>query len=527
MLLSAGSATAAGVGFPIPVVAATCSDNAGCGVGECCFNFGCQVGSCGGACKALVSTGQCGDCVNAYEGLQDGCPAGNWCALGICGNCQPAGASCAVSPCCAGIPCDQPPSGANYCVTCDANHVQTVPNEVAAPGSGGNKCEASCGASALCDEKAAKTSVPPGRCNAQCTYKDGDPSPADCSIATSDLVPATLNRWSMGGEVSPAACCGDDAGENSWYKKCKSGGVCDSLTDTACCDAPTDCVYNDNCYSAFTESIKFLYDENIDFCTGKNEVPCTNGESKIRCQWTGSSCVVAATKAAVQLSFKTGNLSAYTDINGDGKQEVCVAGSPGEWESASGSVIGFVRNVSTVNAAGACPVGGCPVSGAVVRVLGTGLPPVTTAADGFYTIASVPSGNWDVVAAKTDYDAKTAYGFFVPDGATVNADFVLVRALGNCEDDCTTPGSNLCDASCHGKGLCWFYSSETRQACDGTFGIVDLSGGRQVSCCEDQPYSPIKADVTVRAKEVIKIIKPVVYKGKLVKLVTLLFIPER
>ncbi len=70
-------------------------------------------------------------------------------------------------------------------------------------------------------------------------------------------------------------------------------------------------------------------------------------------------------------------------------------------------------------------------------------------------------------------------------------------------------------------------SSETKQACYGTFGIISISGGRQVGCCEGRPYTPIKADVTIRAKEIIKTVKPVVYHGKLVKLITLVFTPER
>ncbi len=460
--------------------------------------------------------------VNAADGTPcDG--AGFFCALGICGNCQPAGASCAASPCCAGVPCDSP---ANYCVTCDVNHVQT--NPAALIPSGGGLCEASCGASAQCDEKDAGAFVPPGRCNAQCTYKDGDPLPADCSSATSDLLPAGLNRWGMGGEVSPAACCGDDAGENGWYRKC-SGGNCidDIINDRACCDAPNDCVYNRVCYSAVGNSTQFLSAVNTAFCTSKpNEIACTSGDAKIRCQWTGSSCVPALTRAAVQLTFKSGNLSAYADVNGDGKEEVCVAGSPGHWESASGSVSGFVRNVSTANAAGPCPPQGCPVSGAVVKVLGTALS-ATSAPDGSYSMIGVPSAAYNLVAAKTGYDAGTAYDVFVSDGITATADFKLVQALGNCEDDCTTVGSNLCDASCHGKGLCWFYNDQTRSACDGTFGLIGMPSGQNVECCKGQPYSPIKADVTVRAKEIIKTITPVVYQGKLVKLVTLLFIPER
>lgn len=85
-------------------------------------------------------------------------------------------------------------------------------------------------------------------------------------------------------------------------------------------------------------------------------------------------------------------------------------------------------------------------------------------------------------------------------------------------------GSNLCDASCHGKGLCWFYSEEVRAACDGTFGIIEMPGGIQnVDCCKGKPYTPIKAEATVPSKNVIVSRMPVLYHGKFVNMVMVVF----
>ncbi|MBI2580753.1 carboxypeptidase regulatory-like domain-containing protein, partial [Candidatus Woesearchaeota archaeon] len=123
---------------------------------------------------------------------------------------------------------------------------------------------------------------------------------------------------------------------------------------------------------------------------------------------------------------------------------------------SAATLTGFVRNVS-----------GSSVAGVVVKVLGTSLSAVT-AVDGSYSISNVPVGSYDLTASKVSdgYEGGSALNVEVVSG-TVAVDFTLLRALGSCEDDCTAVGSNLCDASCHGKGLCWFYSEQTMQACDG------------------------------------------------------------
>ncbi|UCD06975.1 MAG: fibronectin type III domain-containing protein, partial [Candidatus Aenigmatarchaeota archaeon] len=74
--------------------------------------------------------------------------------------------------------------------------------------------------------------------------------PDDYQSACNDLV--GLNRWSLGGELAATTCCGDDS--NEYSITCQDGlggsGACaDSTDDFACCNANTDCVYNNFCYS--------------------------------------------------------------------------------------------------------------------------------------------------------------------------------------------------------------------------------------------------------------------------------------
>lgn len=289
-------------------------------------------------------------------------------------------------------------------------------------------------------------------------------------------------KASMGVRLLPNEyrCFGDDADEQFPLrtKQCRPGVCADDPLDKVLCDKSSDCVFNSRCYSDVKLVASTFFSSDLFGVWNSN--------------WKGEVSV---------------------DVNGDGKVEVC---DPGLWGGSGGVLSGMVSNVT-----------GNPVEGVTVKVLGTGLS-ATTLADGSYSIASVPFGTYDIVASKSvdGYDDATSLDVNVVSGS-VSVDFLLLLSLGSCTNDCTKAGSNFCDASCDGKGMCKFYSGEAKTACDGTFGIVGLSGGRQVSCCEGQPYSPIKADVTVNAKKIIKTVTPVVYKGKFVKLVTLLFIPQR
>ena len=54
--------------------------------------------------------------------------------------------------------------------------------------------------------------------------------------------------WNIGGEVAATTCCGDDSGEYKRTRVCIDGICTTNSSDDACCDADTDCVYEDTCY---------------------------------------------------------------------------------------------------------------------------------------------------------------------------------------------------------------------------------------------------------------------------------------
>ncbi|MBI3037042.1 carboxypeptidase regulatory-like domain-containing protein [Candidatus Woesearchaeota archaeon] len=376
---------------------------------------------------------------------------------------------------------------------------------------------------------------------------------------------------------SEERCFGDDANEQFFARTrdCKTGICTSDSFDKSLCDKPSDCVYNGKCYSDLKlvaatyfgndlaaawnsiwkseVSADVHQDGKVEFCDpGQWQGPVGSIAGTVTDSLTGLG-VSAAAVAAVGTSNPQLTYSATTAADGtytiSGMQPANydVTASKADYDSqtvsnqpvqpfqvttvdfqlapSAATVTGSVRNVSTSNGNGPCPAAGCPVSGALVKVLGTSpLLSATTAADGSYTISNVPSGTYDLTASKhaDGYEVSTGLNKDLTSG-TVTVDFTLVRARGGCEDDCTKAGSNLCDAGCHGKGLCWFYSGATKAACDGTFGIIEMPGGFNVDCCEGQPYSPVKADIVVPSKNVIVSKKPVLYHGKFINMVMVVF----
>lgn len=358
--------------------------------------------------------------------------------------------------------------------------------------------------------------------------------------------------------------------------ECAAGVCANKPDDAALCDKASDCVYNGKCYSDI-KSVAATFFSNDPAAVWNSawqpEVAAdVNGDGRLEVcdpgQWQNPTGAVAGTvtdastsapvsSAAVSMvgtppnqgttfaattagdgTYTIHNVNALTydmtaskaGFNSAVKAnepiqpfqtntvdfQLTPGGAGGVWGGGTASISGVVRNIT-----------GQPVGGAVVKVLGTSLS-ATTAADGTYSIEGIPTGNYDISASKPGdgYTDATALGINVAAGTTT-VDFTLLLSLGSCTNDCTKVGSSSCDASCDGKGSCKFYSPETKAACDGTFGIIDLPGGRQVSCCKGQPYKLQKADVIVQAKQVVKTVKPVLYRGRLVNLVTLLFIPDR
>ncbi|MDK2850020.1 MAG: hypothetical protein PWR32_687, partial [Candidatus Woesearchaeota archaeon] len=106
-------------------------------------------------------------------------------------------------------------------------------------------------ADALADEKTPNAcDGTSGWIDSSCRYySDGDANSQTCSCVSDATSGDQGKEWNIGGEVSSTTCCGDDA--NEYDLICVGDtGACSGATDNkACCNANTDCVYNNACYA--------------------------------------------------------------------------------------------------------------------------------------------------------------------------------------------------------------------------------------------------------------------------------------
>lgn len=77
------------------------------------------------------------------------------------------------------------------------------------------------------------------------TSYDRDYSQEACTASSATCTPY---YWNIGGEYIQPSCCGDDFEHGSGEYRLISTGIGSDGTD-ACCDTPTDCVFNNNCYT--------------------------------------------------------------------------------------------------------------------------------------------------------------------------------------------------------------------------------------------------------------------------------------
>lgn len=165
-----------------------------------------------------------------------------------------------------------------------------------------------------------------------------------------------------------------------------------------------------------------------------------------------------------------------------------------------------------------------PIAGAAISVLGKAS--TSTAPDGSYTLTITNANDntpYDIVMTHPDYATEYAYGFELFDNQCFTKNFLGVKPTGDCNNDCTK-ADGLCHAECHGKGLCTFYSPETRDACDNAApGLVTI-GSQQALCCTGAIYTPIKTNMYLACGSNMLITKvPVLFKGKLMNMVLAVF----
>ena len=142
---------------------------------------------------------------------------------------------------------------------------------------------------------------------------------------------------------------------------------------------------------------------------------------------------------------------------------------------------------------------------------------------GDYWIAPVPTGLADFEASKQEYDSTSIIQYLINIGIN-KLDFTLQRGPYICEPDCTTIGSNVCRTACAGINGCPIQPG-VNQFCDGRTNnfLYDYPENQQITCCTGNPYTPLKATFSVDSDNVLRITRPLLYKGKFVNLVVDIF----
>jgi hypothetical protein len=111
-------------------------------------------------------------------------------------------------------------------------------------------------------------------------------------------------------------------------------------------------------------------------------------------------------------------------------------------------------------------------------------------------------------------------------GETWDLDIRMVRDE-ECNPDCTKGFGSLCYVSCNGKNGCNFFNQKTMNVCDaqGKYFIKDYNLTHEVECCEGVPRIKVnspKPVVKVDATTIVRVSKPILYRGKVVNMIILL-----
>ena len=333
-------------------------------------------------------------------------------------------------------------------------------------------------------------------------------------------------------------CCGDDPSESynvcsanasiAWEGNCTSAACCDS---ESCVDPQNGQCYNRNQSYNVSESGMDSFarcevgsafwvdcDDSTDLCGN-----CSGAAGWVS-NCSGATCWTQSGEIA--LGEYPGGVGSGPACCGDDNSEYFTTAGIGPDQCCS-SPIACVDNTSTCmsgleNTGTACSDGidndcdglidwqddSCRafINGTVRDDTGTPLPNTTitisgTNVDGdtvmFTTVTDINGDYAQIVILNISYDVIAVIAGFetgfewdaIPNGTEVLViDFFLNPASG-CEDDCTSPGSDICRPECQGVNGCMYFSLQAAQRCeDQQLGwTVPYNATHQIECCEGTP----------------------------------------
>ncbi len=362
----------------------------------------------------------------------------------------------------------------------------------------------------------------------------------DCDSGSAQCQLCDLN-WTQNGETfsfgeydlsTSTECCGDDLGETFRFREVVStskeslieGFFMDRInySDNACCDNETDCVFEGKCYKDYDIVYAQLeldeqqlasecsqYEDNDNPRIDMKE--CNEDD---RCQWVDGECRIRI--------YNQHDLhdQIYTDIDGDGWQELC---DPGEWHFGDTNAVffGWVKNST-----------GQGVPNATVEFVGyddvrkvTYRYNVTTNGSGYYESYVIANATYDLMASKIGFRSDTVTKQEVEIFDVKEINFTIVWEFEPCESDCTYINDRICHRECNGKVGCEFFDANTTRICnnknDGW--VRAYNSTHEIICCEGEPYETQELRVVDTAasdvEHLVRQVRVVVFRGKPTKLV--------
>tara|TARA_Y100000310_G_C20601682_1_gene773370 strand:- start:314 stop:1381 length:1068 start_codon:yes stop_codon:yes gene_type:complete len=152
---------------------------------------------------------------------------------------------------------------------------------------------------------------------------------------------------------------------------------------------------------------------------------------------------------------------------------------------------------------------------------------------GDYQIDGVSCGTYDIIVSADSYVSSAKVDLFLPTADPDTSNFILVPGT-TCEADCTYAGDNIVHKECNNINGCTFYDATAMEVCNFAqpgwirdYNNIDPvncpDGDCAIECAEGIPERKVgvKASITCKKENIIKLTKIINYKGKLTKLIVI------
>jgi hypothetical protein len=331
---------------------------------------------------------------------------------------------------------------------------------------------------------------------------------------------------------NPSRSCGGSPCSGPSSQSCNTQSCCDANMGSGCgncgtvaCDSS--CTGQGVCSPGSTQCSGSTYQTCTSSCSWSNSGTDSDGDG-VDQQCQDSTCDnapgVCDTLVDGKCIAKTSTESACTDnLDNDCDGSIdCVD------TDCAGTILGNVKNTNNEN-----------IDNARIDTLKGSTIQHTeyTQPSGNYQINNVLCGTYNIIASEPSYISSTKTNVNLPPQSSITVDFTGNDALvsgSTCEDDCTYSGDNIIHEECNNVNGCTFYDATAMEVCNfaqpgwirdyNNIDPVNCPDGNCVIECADgipEMRVGVKASITCKKENTIKLTKVIAYQGKLVKLIVI------